>query len=101
MDYIEEKKPGEYQIKKITLGDGMELDIDKIIHITIIKDKADTQTYDFKISYCCKTKTDFRMLSNKCNMMAHVFKFMGNDPSMSFEKACRLYEIMLEKARNK
>lgn len=95
MEYFEEKDPKEYQIKRIELSNGTILDPDKITHVSVIKNKQIENVYDFKISYGFITKLDLRALSNKCNMLAHVFKFMCKY-NMTFEESCIKYDELLE-----
>lgn len=98
MDRLEEKDPKEYQIKKLILTDDTVIEPNYLTHISIIKDKQKGNEYDFKISYGYKSKDDLLALSNQCNKMAHVFKFMRKY-DITFEKACYTYDKAIEKGR--
>ena len=100
MRTLESKDPGEYQIKKIELNDGTILEVDKIVHISVVKRKQTGDHYDFTISYTAASRDDLLALSNECNMLAHAFKFM-REYNISFDEACKMYDDYLEVARGK
>lgn len=98
MDYLEKKDDKEYQIKKLILTDDTVIEPNYLTHISIIKNKQNANEYDFKISYGYKSKNDLLALSNQCNKMAHVFKFM-REYNIEFDHACIMYDKGIEKGR--
>lgn len=94
---IEEFEKTKYEIKKIILNDNTELEINKIVHVALVKEKQEGNQFDFKITYGAKTKDDLLALSNECSMLAHVFKFM-REYNIDFVKACKMYDELIEKA---
>jgi len=102
MNYLDKKEPTTYEIKKIILKDGTILDIDKITHVAVIKEKETNKNeeiyYDWKITYAAKTKNDLLALSNQCSMLAHAFKFM-RQYDINFDKACIMYDEPIEEGR--
>lgn len=95
---LEKKEMTAYEIKKIILKDGTILDIDKITHVALIKERRVGNNIDFKITYCCKNEDELMTLSNECCMLSYVFKFMSQN-NISFEKACNVYDSMIEEAK--
>jgi hypothetical protein len=102
MNYLEKKEPTAYEIKQIILKDGTILDVDKIVHVAVVKEKETKKCkeihYDWKITYFGKNKNDLLALSNQCSMLAHVFKFM-REYDIDFDKACIMYDEMIEAGR--
>lgn len=96
---VTKKEPTAYEVKKIILNDGTELDIDKITHAAIVKDRRDGNNIEFKITYCCKQKDELLALSNQCNLIAYAFKFM-HKYNIDFEEATFMYDEMLKEAKN-
>jgi hypothetical protein len=92
------KEPTAYEIRKIILNDGTELDINKITHAAIVKDRRDGDNIEFKITYCCKEKDELLALSNQCNLMAYAFKFMS-EYNVSFDEAAKMYDELLKEAK--
>ena len=95
---VSKKEQTAYEIKKIILNDGTELNIDKITHAAIVKDRRYGDNIAFKITYCCKDKDELIALSNQCNLMAYAFKFMS-EYNVSFEEATFMYDEMLNLAK--
>ncbi|MFX0136107.1 MAG: hypothetical protein ACFFDN_20875 [Candidatus Hodarchaeota archaeon] len=95
---LEKKEPTAYEIKQIILKDGTILDINKITHAALIKEKRKNNRIYFKITYCCNDSDELIALSNECCMLTYVFKFM-NQHNISFEDACKLYDDMMQEAK--
>lgn len=91
IDSINVKKPDEYEIKKIVLQDGTEIDVNKLTHVAIIKHSQKGNKYNFKLTHCMRTEQDSKALSNQCLMLAHVFNMMDKH-KVSFEEAATLYD---------
>lgn len=99
MNYIKDVGPETYEIKKIILKDGTEFDINKITGFTILKESGEGFEYNWKITYCAKSKNDLLALSNQCNMAAYAFKFMRED-DITFDEACKRYDEMIAYAKS-
>jgi hypothetical protein len=97
---INKEEPTAYEIRKIILNDGTELDINKITHAAIVKDRRDGDNIEFKITYCCKEKDELLALSNECTLMAYAFKFM-HKYNIDFEEATFMYDEMLKEAKKR
>jgi len=95
---VSKNDPTAYEIRKIILNDGTELDVDKITHAAIVKDRRDGDNIEFKITYCCKEKDELKALSNQCNLMAYAFKFMS-EYNVTFEEAVKMYDELLNLAK--
>jgi len=95
---VSKNEPTAYEIRKIILNDGTELDINKITHAAIVKDRRDGDNIEFKITYCCKKKDELKALSNQCTALAHIFKFM-HLYDICFEDAESMYFRYLEEAK--
>lgn len=98
MSNVETKKPDEYEIKKIVLKDGTEIDVDKLTHVAILKHSQKGNEYYFKITHCMRTKKDSRALSNKCLLLAHAFNMMDKH-NITFEEATTIYDETMEQLR--
>lgn len=95
---IEKEEKTAYEIKKIILKDGTNLDIDKITHVALIKDKQKGNHIDYKITYCAKNDNELLSMSNECSMLAHAFKFM-REYHIPFDEACIIYDKYIEEKR--
>lgn len=97
---IKEYNKTKYEIKKIILNDNTELEINKIVHVALVKESQKGNQFDFKITYGAKTKEDLLALSNECSMLAHAFKFM-REYNIDFTTACNMYDDYIEEAYKK
>ena len=96
---IEKVNDNSYQIKKIILGNGDIVNVEKTPHIVIIKDIQEDNYFEFKISHSFQTKKDMLAFSNQCFMMANVINWMDKE-QLTFEEGCSKYDKMIEEARS-
>ena len=88
----------DFEIVSFKLKDGTEVKTNKDTHVMILKDRRIENRYGFKITYLFEDEDELQILSNKCNMLAHVFKYMKEE-RLTFEEGVIKYDNMIETRR--